>query len=147
MAAVDYHGILVALKAAIEGDSNTSGIPVKVEEDPTFDLAGSGSAIVLSLTSRREAAGQPLAAGKRTRWNVRVSCWAVGFAASFDEASKLRDDTTGKLELALMNNRTAGGKVAAGWLEGGDFITVRDQAAGPYAMAETIFVGEALAIA
>ena len=102
---------------------------------------------MLTLGSRREAPGQPLAAGKRTRWHVRLSVWAVGFANTFEKAAKERDDLVGSLELVLMNNRTVGGKVAAGWLEGGEFISVRDQSMGNYALAETVFVGEAQAIA
>ena len=147
MAAVDYHGILTTLKTLIEADALTSGIPVFVEEDPQFDLSGSGKAVVLTLGSRREAQGQPIAVGKRTRWTVRIGVWAVAYGITFEEASRLRDGLVGDLELVLMNNRTAGGKLASGWIEGGEFISVRDQSQGTFALAETIFAGEALAIA
>lgn len=147
MAAVDYHGILTSLKTILEADSSLNNVPVFIEEDPQFDLMGAGSALVLTLGSRREAQGQPLAAGKRTRWNVRLSVWAVGYAITFEQAAKVRDNLVGALELVLMNNRTAGGKVAAGWLEGGEFISVRSQNEGSYALAETVFAAEALAIA
>ena len=147
MSAVDYHGILTSLKTIFEADASLDNVPVFIEEDPQFDLMGAGSALVLTLGSRREAAGQPLAAGKRTRWNVRLSVWAVGYALTFEQAAKARDDLVGVLELVLMNNRTVSGKVAAGWLEGGEFISVRNQNEGSYALAETVFVGEALAIA
>lgn len=147
MAAIDYHGILTSLAAILEADASLAGSQVVVEQDPTFDLQGSGSAIVLTLDSRREAAGQPLAAGKRTRWHVRVSCWVVGFGMSFEEAAERRDSIVGALELVLMNNRTVNGKVAAGWIEGGEFITVNRQSEGSFAMAETVLICEALAVA
>ena len=147
MAVVDYHGILTSMKTILEDDASLGDVPVFVEEDPQFDLSGAGRALVLTLGSRREGGGQPLAAGKRTRWHVRVGVWAVGYALSFEAAAKLRDDLVGLVELVLMNNRTISGTVAAGWLEGGEFISVRNQTEGCYALAETIFVGEALAIA
>ena len=53
MAAVDYHGILVSLKEILEADDSLAGIPVFIEEDPTFDLSGSGKAITLTLGRRR----------------------------------------------------------------------------------------------
>ena len=147
MAAVDYHGVLTTLKTLLEADASLSGVPVFVEEDPQFDLSGAGKAIVLTLGSRRPASGQPLAAGKRTRWEGRLGVWAVGFANTFELAAKARDDLVGSLELVLMNNRTVSDKVASGWLEGGEFISVRDQSAGNYALAETVFAFEATAIA
>lgn len=147
MAVVDYHGILTELKTILDADATLGDVPVFIEEDPQFDLSGAGRAIVLTLSSRREGGGQPLAAGKRTRWHVRIGVWAVGYALSFELAAKARDDLVGLLELVLMNNRTVSGKMAAGWLEGGEFISVRSQSEGSYALAETIFVGEALAVA
>ena len=147
MAVVDYHGILTSLKTILLDDASLGDVSVFIEEDPQFDLIGAGRALVLTLGSRREAPGQPLAAGKRTRWHVRLSVWAVGYAITFEEAAKARDDLVGLVELVLMNNRTVNGKVAAGWLEGGEFISVRSQNEGSYALAETVFAAEALAIA
>ena len=135
------------MKTLIEADATLDGVLVFIEEDPQFDLSGAGKAVVLTLANRRETPGQPMAAGKRTRWHVRVGVWAVGFDMSFERAAATRDDLVGTLELFLMNNRTVSGKVSAGWLEGGEFISVRNQNEGSYALAETIFVGEAVAIA
>ena len=146
MAAIDYHGILTTLKTLLEADATLAGVPVRVEEDPTFDLAGAGTALVIMLNSRRESPGQPLAAGKRIRWHIRVSVWSVGYGLSFEEAAQRRDSLVGALELVLMKNRTVSDKVGAGWVEGGDFLTVR-ATDGNYALAETVLVGEAVAIA
>jgi len=147
VAAVNYHGLLTQLKTIIEADASLDGVPVFVEEDPAFDLSGAGKAIVLTLGNRRPSAGQPLAAGKRTRWEVTLSAWAMGYAMSFEKAAALRDELVGALELVLMNNRTIGDKLASGWIEGGEFISVRDETTGSYAIAETRMVGEATAIA
>jgi len=147
VAAVDYHGILTELKAILEADDSLVGVPVFVEEDPAFDLSGVGKAIVLTLSRRRPTSGQPLAAGKMTRWEVSFSVWAMGFDMSFETAAAKRDDLVGALELVLMNNRTVNGKLSSGWLDGGEFISVRDQDSGSYAIAETVMSGEATAVA
>ena len=146
MAAVDFHGILTTLKTILEGDSSLAGVPVYVEEEPNFVVMGSGRALVLTLDSRRATPDQPIAKGKRTRWHIRVAIWAIGFDLQFAEAARKRDDLVGTLELVLMNNRDVSGKLAAGWLEGGAFVPVHT-AQGMYALAETVLVGEATAIA
>lgn len=146
MAVVNYHGILTTLKELLEADDSLHGVPVLVEEEPVFDLLGAGKALVLTLDSRRETSGQPLAAGKRTRWHIRLGIWAAGFDLKFEEAAKKRDDLVGALELVLMNNRTVQGLVGAGWIEGGVFIPVQS-AQGMYALAETVMVLEATAVA
>lgn len=147
MAAIDYHGILLELQAILKADSSFQNLPVEVEQEP-YDLSSAGRAIVLGLSRRRQTSGQPISAGKGTRYHVYISIWCAGYSTQYAEAAKFRDELTGQLELVLMNNRTASGKLAAGYLEGGEFATFKIPAANAIcAMAETIFVGEALAVA
>lgn len=147
MPAVDYHGIVTTLKTLLEADSSLAGVQVLVEQEPVFDVLGSGKAIVLTLDSRNAPGGQqPISQGKRTRWMVRIAIWAIGFDTVFEEACRKRDDLMGTLELALMNNRTVSDKLAHSFLDGGAFIPVQD-ARGMYALGETVLVGEATAVA
>lgn len=145
MSVVRYHEILDTLKSILEASDTLVGVPVAIEQDPSFDVGGAGKALIITLGSRRPTGGQSLSAGKRTRYEIRLSVWALGFAVSFEEAAKARDELVAALELVLMSNRTVGDVVATGWLEGGEFISVRDTQ-GCYAMAETIFVCEASAV-
>ncbi len=147
MAAIDYHGILLALQAIIKADPGFQNMPVEVEQEP-YDLAAAGRAIVLGLSRRRPTSGQPISKGKGTRYHVYISIWCAGYSTTYAEAAKFRDELTGALELLLMNNRTASDKFAAGYLEGGEFASFRNpQTSAICALAETIFVGEALTVA
>src|SRR3990167_5566547 len=148
MSAVTYTAILSALKAIFEADARTSGARVFVEEDPQFGLSDAGKAIVLTMMNRSPTSGQPLAAGKRTRYMARIGIWSVGFdMASFNDACVKRDALLGQTELVLMDNRTISGKVTAAQLEGGEFMTVRNPGENVFcAMAETVVSAEVAAI-
>jgi hypothetical protein len=85
-----------------------------------------------------------LAAGKRTRYHLRTTFWVFAFSIeSFARACDLRDALLGDLELVLMDNRTLGGKVAASWLEGGEFVSARDASTSVYVSAgEIVLISE-----
>lgn len=149
MAAIDYDGILAAAEAILKADSSLTGIRIYVEEDP--QLGGQddgGRALVLTLTGRRPTGGQPLAAGKQTRYDVSFSLWAVGFdLASFREAAKKRDGIMGAAELVLMANRTLSNTVEALQLEGGEFMAVNRPGDSVYcSLGEIVVRAQARAI-
>jgi len=149
MAAIDYAGILDELKTIFEADSRTADAHVYVEEDPQFGLADTGKSIVLTLDSRAPSAGQSMSAGTRTRYAVTIGVWTLGFhMESFREAARTRDELLAQVELVLMANRTVSGKVTAGQLAGGQFLSVLSQGATPAfaALAETRFRVEVSAI-
>ena len=148
MAAIDYTGILTSLKALLDADSRTNNARVYIEEDPQFGQADAGRAVVLTLVGRLPSAGQPMAAGKRTRYVVRIGAWSVGFdMASFEAACAKRDALLAQVELVVMDNRTISGKVTSAQLEGGEFMSVRNPTDSVFcAMAETVISAEVSAI-
>lgn len=148
MAAIDYHGVMTSLKAIFEADSLTSGVPVFIEEEPAFDAYNSaGKAIIIVFDGRQAPAQiQPIAAGKRVRLHARYGVWSVGFGLSYEAAASRRDDLMGAVDLVLANNRTVSGKLSHSWIEGGVCVPVQ-ASQGLAALAETVLIGEAVAIA
>ena len=146
MSTIDYHGVMVSLKAIFEADSRTSGVPVFIEQEPTFDINGSGKAIVI-IFDGRQAPGdiQRIAAGKHTVFRARYGIWSVGFGISYDEGAQRRDELLGAVDLVLNDNRTVSGKLSHSWVEGGVCVPVSN-AQQLAALAETVLVGEASAI-
>jgi hypothetical protein len=152
MARVNYHGILQAMKTIFENDSRTSEGRVFVEQDPQFGMADNPKAVCLVLNNRVSSAGQPIAAGKRNRFDVFVSAWSVGFSAeSFEKAAEVRDEHLGQMELVLMDNRKL--RVddveygEAVQLEGGRFMSAKDDNGMIFcALAEIIVKVQATAI-
>lgn len=149
MAAVDYKGIRDSLESILTGDSRVNGYRIFVEEEPQFGLQDAERAIVVYL-DRRAARGpdQVASAGKRTRWELRVTFWVFAFSLeSYRKACGLRDDLTAQLELVLMENRTISGKVAHSYLEGGAFVSAREATSGAFmAAGETALVAEVSAV-
>lgn len=139
MAAIDYAAITRQLAQILNEDSDIEGTRVFVEEMPQIGLMDAGVAIALYLLGRQPHPQQVAAAGKRTRFIVRISVVCLGFdAGSFLEAEQKRDDLIGKVELVLMRNRTINGKVAASWLEGGDFASAQAPGGAPFVAAGEI---------
>lgn len=145
MAAVDYSGIRDKLKDILEADARTSGARIFIEEEPQFGLADQ-QAVIAVFMDRRDAPApsQGLAAGKRTRYFLRLSLWVVAFSLeNYKGACDRRDEVLGNLELVLMANRTIGDKVTSAWLEGGEMFSARDAQNTVYtAAAETVLVCE-----
>ncbi len=149
MAAVDYVGIRTEIETALNADARTSSARVYVEEEPQFGLSDHQSVIAVFMDNRSApATEQSVSAGKRTRFNLRVSFWVVAFSLdSYRKACDERDTLMGQLELVLMDNRTLGGKVAASWLEGGEMFSARDPRNAVFtAIAEVVMVLDVSAV-
>jgi hypothetical protein len=141
MAAVRYHEILDALRLIFESDPRTADAPVFVEKDPWFDVLGAQRAILVTLMKRKPHDDQPIAAGKRTRYELHIGVWACGYAIEISEAARIRDELLGQVELVLMANRTIREKVETSWLMGGDFLAVQNDNA-IFASAETEVIAQ-----
>ena len=144
MPAVRYHEILDALRQIFESDPRTGDALVHIETDPTMDVVGAQKAILLVMDSRKPQDDQPIAAGKRTRYDLKIGIWAIGYAIDLGEAASIRDTLLGEIELVLMENRTIRDKVATSWLMGGDFVTANAEK-NIFSSAETILVAEVTA--
>src|SRR3990172_10075056 len=143
MARVDYFDIANEVKEVLIVDSSLQGVQVTVEDDAPLD---SGAWVSVVLVSRNTPPGQPLAAGTRTRFQIKFSLWCWQFSLeSTGVASRLRDDLVGKAEIALMKNRTLNSKVSTSWLEGGDMMSDRiqnDNVSGYIAGGEVVLIVE-----
>ncbi len=143
MARVNYYDIANEIKEVLIADPTLGGVQVTVEDDAPLDT---GPWVSVGIINRSTPTGQPLAAGTRTRFNIRFSLWCWQFSLeSTGVASRLRDDLVGKVEIVLMKNRTLNSKVSYGWLEGGDMMSERiqnDNVSGYVAGGEVTLVVE-----
>ena len=146
---VDYVGIRDEIETILQADTRTNEARIYIEEEPQFGLSDYTSAIAVFMDNRVTPIDvQSIGAGKRTRFNLRVSFWVVAFSMeSYRKACDARDTLMGQLELVLMDNRTLTGKVATSWLEGGEMFSAKDQQTSTFtAVAEVAMVLDVSAI-
>ena len=128
MARVDYYALETAVKTALEADAAvvaTAGLVILVEEEVSMHRV---PVVVITLASRAAPDElQPLRAGKGTRFLVELVLFVYFYALDVSEAARQRDDLVGKVEIALMNDRTLGGACNYLYLTGGTFVTARDE--------------------
>lgn len=141
MSAIQYREIVDSLRQIFESDPRTADAGVYVEKDLAVDTVGVQKAIVIVLDKRKPSDDQPIAAGRRTRWELHIGVWACGFAIEAEEASRIRDQLLGEVELVLMANRTIRDKVAGSWLMGGEFVSVSGDT-NSFSSAETVLVAD-----
>ena len=126
MARVDYFGIEEAIKSILDADADLAGVEVLIEEELTIQR---GNVVGIYLDDRDAPnEDQSLSAGTRTRFNVRFSIWCWHFGVGRDRRVPMeqRDDLIGKVEIALMKERTLNDTVNSSWLEGGEFLSGPD---------------------
>lgn len=126
---VDYYGIETAIKDILEADAGNDlpdNLKVFIESQIAFNDEGCPGVYI--YLDRRDAPPQiqRIAAGTRTDMEVDLSLWCAEFHDSVEDASRLRDDLIGKVEVALMADRTLNDTVTAFWLRGGDFNMLQD---------------------
>lgn len=137
MARVDYAGIADAIRARVA--AQVPQAVVTVERDVLMGFERTPWVNVRAV--RRETTmPQPIAAGTRTRFRVHYvcECWESGLGPAADVARR-RDDLLGQVEVALMGDRTLGGKVDFLFLEGGEFFTGQE--------GDHLFIGGEVAVA
>jgi hypothetical protein len=147
MSAIDYHGIGVEIKNVLEADSNFAAVTVAEPGIyPTFDPQGNKDSVYIYLESRTAADGiQRIRAGTSTDEIVTFVIWSFSWHADkISEAEKFRDQLVGRVELALMGNRTLNSKVKTSWLRGGKFYGAEES--GFWSGAETILECHAQAV-
>jgi hypothetical protein len=130
MARVDYYALEEEIKVILDADPTVgvAGVPVRVEESVMF-AAESTPAVYIYL-DRRDAPAelQTLRAGSSTDFALRFSLWVWAYSLDGVKiASQIRDDLMGKVEVALMGNRTLNDKVRTSWIEGGEFMSAKEQ--------------------
>jgi hypothetical protein len=129
MTPVDYQGIRDEIEAILQADERTRDARIYVEEEPQFGLGDNQKAIAVFMETRSTPENmQSLSEGRRTRMNLKVTCWVIAFhLESFRKACDERDSLLNKVELVLMDNRTLNNKVSTSWLIGGELFSGRNR--------------------
>ena len=146
MARISYGGLAKAIKTVIAADPSVRDYDATIEVNPGTVALEKFPHIAIYERKHALTAGQPLAAGQQTRkrlqWEVIVS--AIG--KSFEDASQMRDDLLGYVEVALMGNRALGGALTNSslMLAGGD-LTGGPLDAGVISQGSIVVTAEATA--
>lgn len=148
MAAVDYAGFIRAIRTTLSAQPELANVRIYLEEDPQFGLPDQGIAIAIYLLGRTPHPRQILAAGKRTRFLVKVAVTCFGMSLErFEQAEANRDALLSNVEMVLQRDRTFGGKVDMAWIEGGDFASAKAPGGICFvAAADTIIIADASSI-
>ena len=141
MARVDYYALEQEIQAILQADAALAGVRIVVEDEILFG-AETTPWVGIYLDRRDAPADIQRIGGTRTDYRLRFSIWCWEYSLdSVSTAARLRDDLVGKVEVALMGNRTLNDLVATSWLEGGEFMSARTQ--GSWLMgAEIVLVAE-----
>jgi len=144
MPRVDYYDIEVEMLQILKADTTLQGVQITVEDDFELDT---GAWVAIYLDRRDPTEGQSLSAGTRTRYNLYFSIWCWQYSLeSTSQAARFRDDLIGKVEIALMKNRTLNNKVSHMWIEGGEMPSARlPGSKGHVAGGEIVVVAEVIA--
>lgn len=136
MARIDYNAIGEAIRELLVTDPQVSpatGAPIiELEGNAPFSDQGAIDAertpyVGIYLTGRDAPADdQRLRAGQTTTMRLRYTLLVVTYAADgVESAIRARNDLIGKVEVALMTDRTLGGTVDFHVLDGGDMPSAR----------------------
>ena len=126
MARINYFAIEQEIQKVLKEDASlvSAGVVhVVVEEDVV--TSPEMCPWVGVYIADRESAGSPLTAGQQQRFKVRYEVWCYDHALEVPEASKLRDELLGKVEVALLKKPTLNGKVTSMLITGGTFDSGR----------------------
>lgn len=127
MARVDYWGIAQAIQRVLQEETALQGVQVTIEDEGLFGAEATPWVGIYIEGRTAPPDMQVLAAGRRTRMLVRFALWCWYMALETEAAMRGRDDLVGKVEIALMRDRTFEGAVATAWLEGGELPSARLQ--------------------
>jgi hypothetical protein len=126
VARADYYAIAEAVKAALEADGDLTGVRITIEEELLF--GAEATPWVGIYLDRRDApvGSQRINAGQSTIYLLRFAIWCWEYSLEgVAKAIQLRDDLVGKVEVALMRERTLRGAARMSWLEGGELPSAK----------------------
>lgn len=127
---IDYTAILQAIRQAIVSDTEVERHDpeithrVYIERPLTLEAPS-----IFVYRERRDAPEdqQRLSQGRRVDYDLQIAVWVTEFDMdSVERSSERCDALLGKVELALLNDRTLGGTVNYILLQGGEFISGED---------------------
>jgi len=129
MSGINYYSIQEEMKDIFDQSERIIVNPapnVIIEDDVVFGSMGNINSISIYLTNRSLASGQVMSAGRQTRYNLTMSVWVWSAGVDVQSTIKIRDDMLNQVELTLMANRTLNDKVEMLWLDGGEFMSTRN---------------------
>ncbi len=139
---VDYYSILTAIRDAIIRDTEVErhdpAITQRVYIERPLFLEPPA---IFVYRDRRDAVegNQRISFGQRVDYDLQISIWCMeGDFESAEAASRRCDDLLGKVEVALLADRTLGNTVNTIILTGGEFVSGEDN--GFYSAAEIALV-------
>lgn len=141
MAGVDYYSILEAVRTVIATAVPTARVALEVETIPAAELC---PFVAIYLDEHRaDAAHQPMMAGQRTYFELRISIWCFQMSIeSLSRAKELAWDLVNLVEVALMGNRTLSGAVRGSWLDGGAMDLERGSQGSWIGSGEVVLVAQ-----
>lgn len=125
MARVDYFAVTQEIKTVLAAAADLASTNITVEHDVQLGFEQVPWVNIRILRRAAPEALQPISAGMITKFLVDwlIECW-TWHPDGPDAAADMRDDLIGKVEVALMNNRTLNSTVTKSWLLGGEFRMV-----------------------
>jgi hypothetical protein len=118
---VDYFGIAQAARAVLQADEELADASIVAEEVPEPFGSETTPRVAIYVESRSAPANlQRISSGRSTVYviQVRIVCMTHSLE-SVARVIQLRDDLIGRVETALMRQRTLNGTVRTLYLEGG----------------------------
>lgn len=137
MAAVPYWEIRKGIRAALlaRPELATAAIRLVPSVDPAAEMSTPGIEIHLADRTTPEDE-QVLANGRITVYHLTAILAVIYFSmSSREEAVRLCHEAVGAAELALMADRTLGGRVETLWLLGGPMVDEKPPTGPSYAVA------------
>lgn len=147
MAAISLRTIATGIQTVLLADASLAARGVKVEVEPDFSLAFEYGVLIAIYPDRWDAPAemQRIGAGRRLDKRITFSLWICSMGLDLLEATRLRDEVQGEVELALMSNRRLNNTVATSWPAGGEYLTVGPGNEDFVAMVELRLVCDAIA--
>ena len=140
MARADYWAIEQELAEVLR--ANVQGLTVEVESEMMFSAEQSPWSVIYLQRRTAPESAQPIASGRRMRYQLRFSIWVWCWALEKAAAVRARDDILGEMELVLMANRTLNDKVDYSWIEGGELQTGKAQESNFLSGGEIVLIAE-----
>lgn len=143
MARIDYYEIQNAIKTMLDADSTLSGVKNRLE---ALDIIAENCPQTVIILKSRNNILEEIAAGQHIRMGITFEVWCYEYALEILQAMKKRDDLIGKVEIALMKNRTLNSTVQYHTITGGEFENVQSANFGWISGGSIVLVAEQQAI-
>lgn len=110
MGRINYTAILKGIEQVLRNDGDVIAFNADVLIQKPVPTTLTEPVINVFEDRRDPTPGQDIAVGTRKRYTIRWAVWVTCFSSnSYADAAEQRDELLGKVEIALMKNRTLDG--------------------------------------